>query len=403
MKLLFLTDNFPPEVNAPAMRTYEHCKEWVKSGVDVTVITCAPNFPHGKVYQGFTNKLYQRELIDGIKVIRVWTYITVNEGFLKRILDYISFCFSAFWAALFVKCDLIVATSPQFFTALCGYFVSLAKSRPWVFELRDLWPDTIRSVSAIRSSAVLQALERLELFLYRKADLIVALTDAFKANLVSRGIDPGKIAVVTNGASLDMFGPRPKDPELVEQLGLANKFVVGYIGTHGLTHNLQKIVGSLDQVADETIIFLFLGNGASKREMRKIAEQKRLRNTLFLDSVPKHEVARFWSIIDVALIPLKKDPTFTTVIPSKIFEAAAMKKPILLGVAGQAQEIIEKYEAGICFEPDNIDEMIAKLAELKADPNRYTTLAENGYRLAKDFDRKTLARQMLNILKTLCE
>lgn len=154
MKLLFLTDNFPPEVNAPASRTYAHCKEWVNNGVDVTVITCAPNFPQGKVYKGYKNKLYQTENMDGIKVIRVWTYITGNEGFIKRTLDYISFSVFAFGAGLFQKFDLIVATSPQFFTALCGRTLSFWKRRPWVMEVRDLWPESIKTVGVDRKSVV---------------------------------------------------------------------------------------------------------------------------------------------------------------------------------------------------------------------------------------------------------
>jgi len=169
MHILFLTDNFPPEVNAPASRTYEHSREWVKSGEQVTIITCAPNFPKGKVFSGYKNKLWQTEVIDGIKVIRVWTYITANEGFFKRTLDYVSFMISAVIASFFVKkVDIVIGTSPQFFTVCAAYLVGLFKRKPWVFELRDLWPETINTVSAIKSRKLLFFLERIELFLYRK-------------------------------------------------------------------------------------------------------------------------------------------------------------------------------------------------------------------------------------------
>ena len=143
-KILFITDNFPPEVNAPASRTYDHCKEWVKAGADVTVITCAPNFPQGKVYEGYKNKIYQKESIDGIKVIRVWSYIVPNCGFIKRTLDYISFSITAFIAGLFIKTDIIIATSLQFFVALTGRALSRVKRPPWIMEVRDLWPESIR-------------------------------------------------------------------------------------------------------------------------------------------------------------------------------------------------------------------------------------------------------------------
>ena len=184
MKLLFLTDNFPPEVNAPANRTYEHCKEWVKEGVDVTVITCAPNFPKGKVYPGYRNKLYQSEVMDGIKVIRVWSYITANEGFIKRILDYISFAVMAFFAGLFVKTDLIVATSPQFFTAVAGRWLAFFKRKKWVFEVRDLWPESIIAVGAMKRNRAIRFFEWIEKRLYKSADHIIVVTDTFKKKII---------------------------------------------------------------------------------------------------------------------------------------------------------------------------------------------------------------------------
>ncbi|MBK5285216.1 MAG: glycosyltransferase WbuB, partial [Bacteroidia bacterium] len=143
MKILFLTDNFPPEVNAPANRTYEHCREWVKKGAEVTVITCFPNFPIGKIYEGYRNKFFNCEVIEGIKVIRVWTYITANKGIVRRSLDYFSFGIASFFFGLFKRCDVIVATSPQFFTAVSAGLLSLLRGKKFVFEVRDLWPESI--------------------------------------------------------------------------------------------------------------------------------------------------------------------------------------------------------------------------------------------------------------------
>ena len=180
MKLLFITDNFPPEVNAPASRTYEHCKEWVKLGMDVTIITCAPNFPQGKVYDVYRNKIVSKEIIEGIKVIRVWSYITSNEGFVKRTLDYLSFSITSFLMGLFVKTNLIVATSPQFFVALSGRWLSFFKRKPWVMEVRDLWPESIKTVGAMKDGLLLHFFEWLELRLYKSATMIVSVTDSFK-------------------------------------------------------------------------------------------------------------------------------------------------------------------------------------------------------------------------------
>ena len=220
MRLLFITDNFPPEVNAPATRTYEHCKEWASKGVDVTVITCAPNFPQGRVYSGYKNKLYSKEEVDGIKVVRVWSYITSNEGFLKRTLDYISFAKTSFFAGLFVKTDIIVATSPQFFVALSGRWLSFFKRKPWVMEVR----------------------EKLELSRYRSAKKVITVTDSFKINLVSRGINSSKISVIKNGANLDLYDSNQIDESLKKYLGLDGKFILGYVGTHGLAHKLDFII-----------------------------------------------------------------------------------------------------------------------------------------------------------------
>ncbi len=399
MKILFITDNFPPETNAPATRTFEHCKEWVEKGAEVTVITCAPNFPHGNVFGGYKNRLFQKEKIEGIQVIRVWSYMSANSGFVKRILDYMSFAFSAFVAGLFQKTDVIVATSPQFFTTWCACALSVLKRRPWIFELRDIWPESIRTVGAMEHEKILNALEKVELFLYRNSNKVIAVTEAFKTNLVGRGIEAEKVEVVTNGSNMELFVPRPKDMVLLRSLGIEDKFVVGYIGTHGLAHSLDFIIKSIAMVDDPAIHFLFIGDGAMKKTIKKQAEELRLTNVTFLKPIAKEEVPRYLSCVDVSLAPLKKEENFKTVIPSKIFEASAMRKPTLLGVQGQAQEIIETYGAGVCFEPENESDFIVKLKQLKEDTGLYEQCQTGCEKLASDFDRKKLAEKMLAILE----
>src|SRR5262245_19716550 len=320
MHVLFLTDNFPPEVNAPASRTFEHCREWVKAGCRVTVITCVPNFPKGEVYPGYQNRLWQIETMDGIRVVRVWSYIAANEGFTRRILDYMSFMTSAVAAAPFVRdVGLVIGTSPHFFTACAAFAVSRCKRIPFVFELRDLWPESIKAVGAMRDGAVLRFLERLELFLYRKASCIITVTQPFKRILERRGIDGAKIRVVTNGVDLTRFKPRPKDPELVRRYGLAGKFVGGYVGTHGMAHALETLLDAawlLQRQPDgDKFRLVLLGDGAKKQELKDRARAMGLDNIIFIDSVAKHEVARFWSLIDISIIHLRKTELFTTVIP----------------------------------------------------------------------------------------
>jgi len=399
MRILFITDNFPPEVNAPATRTYEHAKEWVKLGAEVTVITCAPNFPQGKVYDGYKNNFRKVQYIDGIKVIRVWSYITSNAGFLKRTLDYLSFSFSAAFYGMFQKTEVIIATSPQFFTTWAGYFLSIVKRKPWIFELRDLWPESIVSVGAMSKGRLYHLLERIELFLYKKADQIIPNTEPFKSNLIARGVDPQKIDVIENGANLELFDPEIKVPELKSKLGFDDRPLVGYIGTHGMAHALDFIVESIKSQKIDFVNFLFIGDGAEKPKVKALAEKYKLGNVKFIDPIPKNNIPEYLSIIDISLIPLRQSDTFKTVIPSKIYETCAMHIPILLGVKGEAERLIKKYDVGLCFEPENAQDFSEKIYRMVSDKVLYLRLEKNTRKLASDFNRKKMAFKMLELIK----
>lgn len=406
MHVLFLTDNFPPEVNAPASRTFEHCREWVKVGCKVTVITCAPNFPKGRVYDGYRNRLWQIDTMEGVRVIRVWSYIAANEGFVKRILDYQSFMLTSTIASLFVRgVDVVVGTSPQFFTACAAWMVGALKRIPFVFELRDIWPESIKAVGAMGDSAVMRLLEKMELFLYRKAALIVSVTHAFKDKLIERGIDGAKIEVVTNGVDMSRFKPMPKDRELLQQLRLEGKFVGGYVGTHGLAHHLETILDAAEIFAavpgGERFQFILLGDGARKIALQKEAARRGLSNVIFVDSVSKDQVARYWSLLDVSIIHLKKTDLFTSVIPSKIFECMGMGLPVLHGVEGESADIVLDTQVGLVFEPENASQLVAHMKHLAEDGSEY-----QGYRLkcleaAKKYDRSALANKMLDFISNI--
>lgn len=398
MKILFITDNFPPEVNAPASRTYDHCCEWVKYGADITVITCAPNFPQGKIYEGYGNKPYQVEYVDGIRVIRVWSYITANKGFVKRTLDFISFSISSFFAGLFQKADVIIATSPQFFTALSGRALSFWKRTPWIMEVRDLWPESIKAVGAMKDNMFIRFFERQEMRCYQSAKKIVVVTDSFKDKLISRGVPAEKIEVVKNGVNRELFQPVEKDTEIVEQLHLQGKKVIGYIGTHGMAHKLDFIIRCANDLEHTDYHFLFIGDGAEKDNLSRLKDELGCGNVTMLDSVSKQEVKRYISVLDVALINLKKSDLFKTVIPSKIFENAGMQIPILMGVEGEAQSIVETYGAGVCFEPENQADFNDKLNLLLSDSTFYLQCQEGCKKLSLDFDRKVLAHKMLGII-----
>ena len=358
MHILFFSDNFPPEINAPASRTFEHAREWVRLGHVVTVITCAPNFPGGRVYAGYKNKIWQSEFKNGIRVIRVWSYVSKNEGFLKRVLDYMSYMIMSFLASFFIfKVDVVIGTSPQFFTMISAWLASEVKRKPFVFELRDIWPESIRAVGAMRNSKTLDFLERLELFLYKRADTIISVTHAFKANLVARGISENKIDVVTNGVDLTQFKVCEKDYALIKQHDLEDKFIIGYIGTLGMAHGLDTILyGAKELQHKKTELnahIIFVGDGAEKTKLIVLAEDLKLKNVSFLDPVSKFEIKRYWSILDATVVHLKDHKLFKTVIPSKIFEAMAMGVPILHGVKGESFEIVTKFKVGVTFNSED--------------------------------------------------
>ncbi|NNN06030.1 MAG: glycosyltransferase family 4 protein [Elusimicrobia bacterium] len=403
MRILFLSDNFPPEVNAPASRTFEHCRRWAAAGHDVTVITSAPNFPRGQVFAGYRNRLWQWETMDGVRVLRVWTFIVPNEGFALRILDYVSYMLAAIIASpLAGPADVVIGTSPQFFPVCAAWVVSLFKGAPFVFELRDLWPESIRAVGAMKDGPVLRALERLELFLYDRAAAIVSVTHSFKEILARRGVNPDKIFVVTNGVELSRFHPMPPDSALAASLGFEGKIVAGYIGTHGMAHALETILDAAALMrarpGGDDFRFLLLGDGANKPNLKRRALDQGLDNVRFVDTVPKEDVPRYWSILNVALIHLRRTELFKTVIPSKLFESMGMGIPVLLGVEGESAAIVEKEKVGAVFEPENAEALVRELIRFRSDPETAARWRERGPEAAKAYDRANLASSMLDVL-----
>lgn len=404
MHILFLTDNFPPESNAPANRTFEHAREWVKAGYQVTVITCAPNFPAGKVFDGYRNKLWQSEEIAGIRVIRVWTYMTRNEGFALRILDYLSFMVMAFFAALPVrKVDVIVGTSPQFFTACAAWAAAALKRRPFVFELRDIWPESIRAVSAMKESRLLDLLEWIELFLYRRAAVVVSVTHSFVDNLVSRGIPREKVKVVTNGADMSSFSPRPKDAALLAELNLEDKFVAGYVGTLGMAHGLDTLLDAAKRLATSPktrdVRLLILGDGAERDHLESRIRNEGIDNVLLLGRVPRDEVIRYWSILDIAIVHLRRSDLFKSVIPSKLFECMALGIPVLHGVEGESADIVNQTGIGFSIEPENPDSLASAISGLMNEPDRLVAFREAGPKAAQEYDRAVLAARMADVFQ----
>jgi len=406
MKILFLSDNFPPETNAPASRTYEHVVEWVRAGHEVTVITTAPNFPEGKLFAGYRNAWRTVEIVGGVRVVRVKTYITANEGFLRRSLDYVSFMVTGGIAALFhPRPDVIVTTSPQFFCAMAGWAVTRLRSLPWVFELRDLWPASIVAVGAMKKSWAIRLLERIELQMYRDADAVVSVTQAFKADLVRRGIDPEKISVVLNGVDLSRYRLLPKEEALLDQFDLRGRFVVGYLGTHGMAHALDHVADAATILREHSgIVFLFAGAGAMRAKLEETVKARNLANVRLIPSQPKALMPGLWSVHDLALIPLRGQELFATVIPSKIFEAMAMGTPVLLSVPqGEATRLVRAAGCGIVIPPEDSQAMADAIVRLQQNPDERARFRAAGLAAASQYGRDKQAALMLHVLRMVCD
>jgi colanic acid biosynthesis glycosyl transferase WcaI len=404
MRILFLSDNFHPETNAPASRLYEHAQRWVRAGHQVTVITCAPNFPEGRLFPGYRNAWRSVEVVEGIRVVRVKTYITANEGFLKRTLDYLSFMVAGFAAGLFERRpDVVVATSPQFFCALGGWALAAVRRLPFVFELRDLWPASIMAVGAMQKNLAIRTLERIELFLYRRADAVIAVTWSFREDLISRGIEPNKIKVVINGVDMGQFRPITRDAELEREHALKNRLVLGYLGTHGMAHALESVIDAAEMLRErQDIAFLFVGGGAERIKVEQLVAEKGLSNVRLIPRQPKEMMPRLWSLCDVSLVPLRNTPTFSTVIPSKIFESMGMGAAILISLPeGEATAIIRHNDCGMCVPPENAMALAAAIITLADDRSALAKLKQNSASAAASYSRDALAQQMAEILETV--
>ncbi len=377
---------------------------WVAAGHQVTVITGAPNFPEGRLFDGYKNRWYATQDMDGIRVVRVKTYITANEGFLKRTLDYISFMLSAFFFGLFQpRPDVIVGTSPQFFTVCAAWLLSVVKWRPFVFELRDLWPESIKAVGALKEGLLYRLLERVERFLYRRAALIVCVTHTFKQKLIERGIPSDKIEVVLNGVDVEVYQPRIKDPILLQQYGLEGKFVAGFLGTLGMAHALGSVLEAAALLRDRPeIMFLLAGSGASKEALLEQARVNDLKNVIFLPRQPKSTMPALWSVCDVSLITLRDDPLFATVIPSKIFESMGMGLPIILSLPkGEASQIIWDTGAGLVVSPEDPMQLAGALIRLVEQGVECNAIKHASATAAADYSRNTQATSMLHLLVLL--
>ncbi len=411
MRIVFFTHYFPPEGNAPATRTYEHCVRWAKQGHEITVITCAPNVPDGKVYDGYKNRIWpQKEIVDGIHVIRVWTYVAANAGGLKRILNFVSYMISAVFAFTFFcrRPKLIIATSPQFFCGWAGVLASWIKWRPMLLEIRDIWPESIVTVGAMKKGLIVRCLEILEKWMYRGARHIVAVGNGYRDKILEKVDLPNKISVITNGVDADKYVPTEKSQAFLEETKLTGQFVCSYVGTIGMAHGLEVVLRASKKLAEQgvdDIAFCLVGDGASREDLQKKVIAAGLEERIQLTGrLAKEKMPEVLASSDCLLVHLKKTDLFETVIPSKIFEAMAMSRPIIMGVRGESADIVAASKSGIDMEPENEDDLVDALLEIKNQTGRLEELQKNGRQfVVENYSRDVLAARFLNIIESVAE
>jgi hypothetical protein len=405
LKILFFSHYFPPEVNAPASRTYDHCVRWARAGHNVTVVTCVPNCPDGVVFEGYRNRFRaQVEWVDGVRVVRVWTYVTANEGTARRIANFLSYMITSSLRGMRLpRPDVVVATTPQFFCAWAGRIVARLRRVPFVLEVRDIWPESIAAVGALKNRFLLRRLEGLEKRLYRAADHIVAVGEGYRDNILSKVDVADRISVITNGVDLDQFVPRESDPRFRHLWNLEDKFVCSYIGTIGMAHGLEVVLEAaalLRRRNRRDIAFCLVGDGAARKELEAAAARQDLNGSVvFTGLQPKSEMPYVLSASDACLVHLKKCELFGTVIPSKLFEIMAMQRPIIMGVSGEARRMVSRAGAGIDMEPGSAEELASAVTRL-ADDRSFTAGLGRAARafVSEHYDRDRLASRYLVLL-----
>ncbi len=401
MRILFLCQYFPPEPGAPAARTHEHAREWVRLGHDVTVVCGLPHYPEGVVPPAYRGRLLFEEQMDGIRVLRCWLFATANRGAVLRSLSFVTFLFTATIAALFRAgpCDVVAATSPQMLCGLAGWIVAALKRRPFVLEVRDLWPKQIVDLGVITNPLLVRPLYRLERFLYRHAVAIVTVAPAAAEDIITRGVPREKVFTIPNGVDLDYFRPADRLNEVREANGWGGSFIALYIGAHGLSQGLEIVIDAAEQLRErKDILFAFVGAGARKTALIAMAREKGLQNVCFLPAVPKESMPGYYAAADLCLVPLLKREVFRTNIPSKMFEIMACARPIALCAEGQALQLLQESGGGVAVPPEDAAALAKTVTDLADDPAGTLRHGEAGRTFAEShFSRAERARKYLDV------
>ena len=402
MRILIVTQHFPPEIGAPQARLSALAAAWAKAGDTVTVLTGMPNHPTGVIPAAYRHAIRRNEQVDRYRIVRTWLYATPNEGVVRRTLCHLSFTVSS--VLLGARCtgraDVVMVSSPAFLSIAAGWILARLKRATLVLEVRDLWPALFPQLGVLTNRQVLHLLERFELAAYAAAEKIVVVTEGFRANLISRGVPAEKLHVIRNGVTPGQFDPamRPS-PVLRERLGAREgDCLVLYAGTHGLCQGLPFIADSAARLANGPVHFAFVGEGAEKPLLRQRIERLRLHNVTLQPPVPAAEVPQLLAAADICLVILRNRPLFATFVPSKLYEYLAAGRAVIGAVAGEAAQIL--HEAGaIVVPPEDSGALAEAVRRLAADPERRQAMGRRGRAYVENYcDRAVLARKYRQIL-----
>jgi glycosyltransferase involved in cell wall biosynthesis len=408
VKILYVSQYFPPEMGAPAARVSELSHYWAKEGHEVTVLTGFPNHPTGVIppeYRGKMRHLVMRENLDGVNVVRTWLFPFPNRKAYERMLNYSSFCISAAGTGVFVsRPDVLIATSPQLLVGLSGWCLALIKRVPFVFEVRDLWPESLAAVGMGNQDSLLnRSLGAIAGFLYKRSDHIAVVTPAFEDYLIRNwGVPPEKLSIVENGVQTDQFTPDVNSVDLRRQLGAEGKFVVGYIGTMGMAHGLETLIQAAVELQKTmpNVLFLMVGEGADKERIASRASSQGLTNIRFVGQQAREKVPEFICASDACVVLLKKTDLFKTVIPTKMLEFMSCARPLILGVDGQARKVMDEAKAGLFVEPENVSALVDAIIRLANNPSLCEAFGRNGRdHIVKRLSRQQTARVYISILE----
>lgn len=402
MRILFITQYFAPEIGAASERISGLTYNLSKIGHKVTVITGFPNYPSGETYPGYKKKLFSLEKNNGVKVIRVWLFTTGKTGATARLLNYLSFMFSSIIAGFGAgSAHCTVATSGPLFTALAGYIVSRIKRTPFIFDVRDIWPERIYAGTNIKRGLMIKMLEKLEILLYKKAAKIIAVTNGVKNNIISKGVPEEKVTVITNGVDERIFSPQPKNTALAEKLGIKeNTFTVIYVGTLGLLQDLSLMIASAERLKNyNDILFLIVGGGAKRDEFIARIKNNSLTNIKVLPPVPQKELCDYINLSDVGINANTNHPHNNMAIPVKIFPYMACAKPIILANNGEIASLVKKYNVGKCVFPGNIEAFTNAISEFYHKRELCKRYGDNGYKLVNEkFSMDRLAKDFSSVI-----